>query len=298
MKNYVSGVLFGICIGLQFATPAAAGPWEDALAAYQDGRFETAIEMMKPLAEAGDINALATLGDIYSFGEGTPIDHVEALKWSRRGAALGSSEGENDLGVSYAKGQGVPKDAAEAIKWFRKAADHGNAKAQVSIARRYLYGEDVKKDVPLGLIYLHAAADSGNANAQFVLGQASHEGGYGVQVNFKEAARLFTLAAEQGYTPAQLYLAGYYADGRGVQRDDVRSAMWAILAAKPGCIKMAQVRGLLLRRLSKDQSAEAEKLALQWTQRQPRRDRRDHLNYTPADYCNPLPPGNAPQPVI
>jgi TPR repeat protein len=87
MKLTLKNVLATIILVLSLAAPVAAGPIEDADAA---------------------------------FGRG---DYAEAVKWFQKAANQGNAIGQSSLGVMYQHGKGVPQDYAEAAKWYRKAAD-------------------------------------------------------------------------------------------------------------------------------------------------------------------------------
>lgn len=63
--------------------PAAAGPWEDANAAYGRREFAEAARLLRPLAEQGDARAQSSLGFMYYEGLGAPRDTAEAAKLMR-----------------------------------------------------------------------------------------------------------------------------------------------------------------------------------------------------------------------
>src|SRR6266566_3486526 len=106
---------------LGFAAPLAAGPLEDAVAAYRKGDYATARELLRPLAEQGHAGAQSNLGIKYTNGEGVPQNYSEALKWYRRAAEQHLALAQYNLGVSYHKGEGVTQNYSEAIKWYRRA---------------------------------------------------------------------------------------------------------------------------------------------------------------------------------
>lgn len=193
-------LFMGLLLAVVVLVPPARAAWEDALAAYEDGRFEEALAQLLPLAEADNVEAQEIVADIYIYGQGVDIDPQEALKWSRRAAALGSAEAENDIAVHYSRGEGVEQDDAEALKWFERAAEHGNAKALISLSRRYLYGTDgLEPDFGLGLAYLFAAADGGHPRALWSLAQFTATGRFGLYPDQREAVRLYERAAELRY---------------------------------------------------------------------------------------------------
>jgi TPR repeat protein len=79
------------------AFAAAAGPWEDGMAAYNRGDYMPAIRLFRPLAEQGNAKA------------------------------------QNVLGVMFRRGEGVPKNPARAHMWFSFAAARGDAKAKAEL---------------------------------------------------------------------------------------------------------------------------------------------------------------------
>jgi TPR repeat protein len=77
---------------LLFATPAGAGPLEDADAAIKRRNYTTAVRLIRPLAEQGDANAQYKLGVFYDNGLGVPQDKVRAYMWLNLSAAQGTEK--------------------------------------------------------------------------------------------------------------------------------------------------------------------------------------------------------------
>lgn len=83
---------------------AWAGDWEDGYAAYMSGEYETAFELLMPLAEQGNAQAMDMLGIMYSNGEGVAPNYAEATRWSelaeaqRSADAVEKSRGTNNSG--------------------------------------------------------------------------------------------------------------------------------------------------------------------------------------------------------
>jgi TPR repeat protein len=114
---------------LSFA-PVTAGPLEDAVAAYVKGDNETAVRLLRPLAEQGDARAQYHLGTRYFTGSGEPQDYAEALKWFRLSADQGNPDGQGALGSMYYMGRGVPQDYVLAHMWFNLSAARGGSPAR------------------------------------------------------------------------------------------------------------------------------------------------------------------------
>lgn len=76
----------------------------------------------------------------------------------------------------------------------------------------------------------HEAA-KGGAKAQTHYGTLL-EYGDGTAQDFRAAARWYRRAADQGFAPAQAYLAGLYAKGHGVERSAEEALFWMCLAAE------------------------------------------------------------------
>ena len=103
----------------------AAGPLEDANAAYDRGDYAAALRLWGPLANQGDADAQLKLGRMYAFGQGVPKNIAEALKWYRLAAEHGLADAQILLGLLYDFGHGVPQNDAEALKWYRLTAAKG-----------------------------------------------------------------------------------------------------------------------------------------------------------------------------
>ena len=112
------------------AGTALAGPLEEGQDAYQEKDYVRAVELWRPLAQAGDREAQYRLGVMYAEGKGIGANDAEAALWFERAAEQGEAMAQYNLGASYVEGAGVRKDMAAAAKWFRRAAEQGVPLAQ------------------------------------------------------------------------------------------------------------------------------------------------------------------------
>jgi uncharacterized protein len=108
-----------VCAG---SAPAVAGPYEDAVSAYDQGDYRTALDVYQPLADQGDARAQHNLGVMYANGQGVPQDHAAAVSWWRRAAEQGFAQAQGALAVMYERGEGVRRDLVQAHKWYSLAA--------------------------------------------------------------------------------------------------------------------------------------------------------------------------------
>ena len=58
-------------------------------------------------AEKGEVDSQYKLASMYQFGNGTPIDLEEAIKWYEKAADQGNSSAQNNLALLYEYGNGI-----------------------------------------------------------------------------------------------------------------------------------------------------------------------------------------------
>jgi tetratricopeptide (TPR) repeat protein len=245
--------LVGVYTGRGMARDAK-GDFDGAMADYHQ-----AIKIDPEFPIAMSFYVLELAGEAYHRG-----DYATALRVLRPLADRGNVGAQTNIGQMYENGLGVPQDYTEAARMYRFAADHGFAGAQVLLAWMYISGEGVPRNYAEALRLYHLAADQGDADAQKALGLSYFNGIYGVPQSFAEAAGWYTLAADQGEALAQSELGILYANGQGVRQDYVRAHMWFNLSAAQGNQKALKDRDRIAGRMTREQIAEAQKLAREW----------------------------------
>ena len=131
-----------------------------------------AVRWFRKAAEAGNSEGMYNLGIAYANGLGVEMNMVEAVKWFRMGVDAGKKDGMYYLGVAYASGLGVEKNEAEAVNWYRKAIEVGDAGAMLSLGVMYWEGRGVKQDLAEGTRLFQKAAELGNPTAKENLAKA------------------------------------------------------------------------------------------------------------------------------
>lgn len=191
------------------ASPAVAdGPAKEAMEAFQAGRHAKAVELARPLAEQGNIDALYLLGFASESGKGAEASRDKALEYYRKAAAgkqkdaiyrlsfiLLASEKEEErnqarealesaakddpavagriLGEAYLRGRLTPAaDPDKAVFWWKRAADAGDIPSLLLVARFYegQFGFPELKDGKEALANYGKAAGLGDAGAMAALG--------------------------------------------------------------------------------------------------------------------------------
>jgi hypothetical protein len=115
----------------------------------------------------------------------------------------------------------------------------------------------------LGMDGLRRLAAQGDPVAEFALGR-HYATGDGVEQDYSQAGRWFTLAAEQGHVLAQETLGAYYWAGRGVQQDLVKAYFWSVLAQAGGDESSKYRVSILASRMTRSQVLAAQQEANQW----------------------------------
>jgi TPR repeat protein len=142
-KLMIAMLIAGSAVGFQ----ANAGPYDDATAAYKRGDYATALKLIRPIAEQGNLAAEYNLATMYYNGEGARRDYAEAMKWFRQAADKGDIASQRYLGFMYAEGQGVPSNDVESFKWYGRAAEQGDADAANNLGVMYSDGRGAPKDL-------------------------------------------------------------------------------------------------------------------------------------------------------
>ncbi|MDE0052023.1 MAG: tetratricopeptide repeat protein [Rhodospirillales bacterium] len=173
-------------LGVRFA----AADWETGQTAFERGDIAAAIEAWMPLAEAGDARAQAAIGSLYIHGTGVAVDHVEALRWTRRAAEQGDVTGQFNMGTIYAGGLGVERDYTVAADWFARAAAQDDAASRFNLGVLYARGLGVPRDDEEAIFFLSTAtiiAGDPEANLQEI-GAAAENYAYVVMMTMEEPA--------------------------------------------------------------------------------------------------------------
>lgn len=237
---------------IAMAGSALAGSYDDAMTAYDKGDYDTALKMLRPLAQRGDTGAQYSIGRMYAKGQGVPKDEAEAKAWFSR--ANEQTKALQAYNIS---------DFALALKTFRPLAEKGQVLAEYIVGLMYANGQGVPENYPEALKWLTKAAAQGEAKAQFSVGVIYFKG-LGMPQNYAEALKWYRRSADQDYAIAQYNLGAMYAKGQAVAADPVTAHMLYSLAAQHGVKAAGDAKDRLAKSMTAAQIAEADKKAHDW----------------------------------
>jgi TPR repeat protein len=120
--------------------------FEEGVAAYEDGDYETAVDLWTPLAEDGSPEAQRNLAQLYRLGLGVERDNQRAYELYAAAADKNIVEAQVNAAFLLLTGEDVEKNPQQAALWFAKAADQGDALAQFNLGLMYEKGVGVPQD--------------------------------------------------------------------------------------------------------------------------------------------------------
>ena len=147
-----------------------------------------------PLAEDGNADAMYRLGEIYFYGEnGAEVDYDKSLYWMTKAA---------------------DEEHYDALKFLMFMYNVEASPYEFDFAKSVEFAERVLEQNPE------------DSDAMFTIGYCYSVGGYGIEVDYEEAVKWYTKAAELGEPDAMYNLALCYYYGYGVEVDQEKFDMW------------------------------------------------------------------------
>jgi TPR repeat protein len=135
-----------------------AGTMQEANAALDRRDYAIAQSILDPLAMAGDVDALGTMGNIYGFGWGVAPDLKVAHDYWQRAAEKHLSTAMYNLGTLYLVGKpGFPLDDEQAAIWMKRAAEHRHIQAMLNLSSMYATGRGLSQDFESALAWASLA---------------------------------------------------------------------------------------------------------------------------------------------
>lgn len=206
---------------------------EVGLAAYEQGKFRTALERLMPLAEKNVAMAQNTIGKMYLQGQEVQQNYSKALLLFQKAAQQNLPNAQNNLGVMFAGGYGVPQDFKQAIAWFERAANQGYVIAMNNLADIYEGGVGARKDPIAAEQWRNRTQGQASSPTRREItvelsGSKDYKKGLALYQDFRlrEAFCPLLSSAEKGNPEAQLKLESMYRNGQHVEKDESQAAYW------------------------------------------------------------------------
>ncbi len=146
------------------------------------------------------------------------LTQFEAIKYA---AEKGNAVAQYKLAQSYVAGKLVSKDLKTALYWLEKSASAGQPNAQTSMGWAYMSDYlGLAPDYKLAMEWNLKAASQGFGEGSSNIGLL-YENGWGMPINYVEAAKWYLKAIDQHARSgqAELHLGGLYENGSGVSKN-------------------------------------------------------------------------------
>lgn len=206
--------------------PVRAGVPE-GLEAYSKFRYPDARKELTEPAAAGDVEAMAAMGEMLARGLGGPRDELKARDYILRAQDGGSVRASYVLGTLYLNGNLVAKDEAKGVDLVKKAADLNYPPAQSLLGfwiSRGLNGQE--KNETLGMAWYGKAASQNDANGMFWMGDATEYGRAGVAQDLLVALDWYKKSGDRQNVNGMVSAGRMYAMGKGVAADGSEALRW------------------------------------------------------------------------
>ena len=165
LRNLSAAVLLTLLLSpAAMADDAQDQQVEIGVAAYDDGDYQRAKDILLPLAEAGHPKAMNMVGLMHSKGKGYSKHRQVACDWYERSAELGYVSAQDNFALCLYWGDGRPKDITKAIYWNERAAEQGSKLSQTNLATYY---DDTDRDKYL--YWAQKAAAQGGIKAKALM---------------------------------------------------------------------------------------------------------------------------------
>ncbi|MBC7979125.1 MAG: sel1 repeat family protein [Armatimonadetes bacterium] len=267
MKRFLISIC---CIAIVFANPLGAAPpakakeknpapvkvtspAKAALEAFEAGKHAEAVKMAKPLAEAGDPDAIYLLGFAHETGKGIEASHEQALSYYRKGSAMNHSDSSYRLSLLLMNSK-EKKERYEALALLEKQAVKDPGVAGRFLGEAFLLGRfSEKPDVEKALLWWKKAGDFGDVPSMIFLARF-----YDGQMGFPEntdrvmALKYYETAAGKGNPGAMVAAGSRLLNGTTVKRNEAVGMAWLKKAIDARELSAYLAMGDYLEKIKKD----------------------------------------------
>ncbi|XP_076220744.1 protein sel-1 homolog 1-like [Nomia melanderi] len=159
---------------------------------------KTAYEYFKKAADLGNPVGQSGVGLMYLYGRGVERDTKKALQYFKQAAEQGWVDGQLQLGNMYFSGTGVKPDYKLATMYYGLASRSGHVLALYNLAQMHATGIGMARSCPTAVELLKKVAERGKWSDQLMVAHTDYRKG-----RINEAFANYALLAEMGYEVAQ-----------------------------------------------------------------------------------------------
>lgn len=191
-----------------------------------NGNYEKAFDIFKGLADEGNMDAQAYLGNLYLHGVGVDKNEEKGVGILQELVIKGNVFSQ----LFMARRLDSKSKYKEAAKLYLLAADQGNEFAQYSIGMNYIYGAGVVESYTKAIEWVSKSAEQGFDIAQIRLGKI-YSAGEIAEKDIEKSLKWYTKAAEQGANESAYRLAEIYSSRSQKKLDIISAYQWVLIAA-------------------------------------------------------------------
>ena len=158
-------IAIAMAVAMLLGSPGQAQSVQAGIQAWQNGLHQKAVDIWRPLAEAGNADAQFNLGQAYRLGRGVPVNLAAAQTWLGRAAAKGHVDAQTTIGLLLFDSG----NRADGLRWLRAAAEKGEPRAMLIYGTALFNGEEIERDPVLAYAYVSRSAAQGLAAAKATL---------------------------------------------------------------------------------------------------------------------------------
>ena len=203
---------------------------EEGIKAFEQKKYDQAVEEFTYLAEEGNNIAAYHMGLIYEEGLGVEPSLEKAAQYYLKAYEAGNTLAATKLGTFLIEGKGVEKNVDDGLNLLKTAGRTGNKEALYMLGEMYNRSENMENDYVIAGGYYKLAALQGYAQAQYQLALL-YLFGRGVPQDYSLAVKWMSRAASQGYVPAQKDLADLLSSNPRMMNFVEAYAWYSIMAA-------------------------------------------------------------------
>lgn len=191
------------------------------------------VRLYMPCADAGDAEALNTIGYMYLMGKGVDKDRDLALDLLTRAYEDGCAQAAHRIAYMYDMGQCfTDPDIDKAVEWYKKAAEMEYPDSEFALAGIMMVKEYKYYNAAKAVKYLVKAADAKNPDAMHQAGLMYAYGSHGIKRDPERAKKYLEGACEAGLDQAMVDYANMCFEGQVLDRDLSISAKWFLKATE------------------------------------------------------------------